>query len=143
MKPFSQGAIAQSSMLVSQESPSNPVTHAQVRPSVVSSVPVLSVQVPPFSQGLLTHASTSAALVAFGAAAVGVVTVSPDSDAATLVMLGSEAISPKEDVKAVFSAAVKDLRFRRRLPEVVLVIWNSNPITIPATAGSELSTLAL
>ena len=122
MKSFSQGSAAQSSILVSQESPSNPVTHAQVRPAVVSSVPVLSVQVPPFSQGLLTHASTSAALVAFGAAAVGVVTVSPDSDAATLVMLGSEATSPREDIKASFSATVRDLRFRLRLPEVVLVI---------------------
>ena len=46
-------------MSVSQESPSKPVTQVQVLPETVSSLPVISAQVPPFSQGLLTQASVS------------------------------------------------------------------------------------
>ena len=50
-KPFWHGFVAQSSMLVSQESPENPETQRQVRPSVELVIPVKSVHCPPFKQG--------------------------------------------------------------------------------------------
>ena len=95
----------------------------------------------PRQGGLLPVGRT---LVTVGAA--GVVGVSPESvreSAAFDVMLGSEATSPNEAVKAACSAVVRDLRFRLRLPAVVLVIWKSKVTAIPATAGSVLATLVL
>ena len=97
-KPFWHGLPAQSSVSVSQESPSKPVTQAQVLPETVSSLPVISAQVPPFSQGLLTQASVSG-VASTVAASVLAATVAAAREV-------SEALAAAAAEAAAFSASV-------------------------------------